>query len=109
MLRQLCGILMAVSMLCSCSEQPVMVILDTDISTDVDDVGAVAVLHSLADRGEARILGMMISSGDPWSASCLSALNTFFNRPHIPIGVVKGKSVTDHSKYTEIISQGVPT
>jgi purine nucleosidase len=103
MLRQLCCILVAVSMLCSCSEQSV--ILDTDISTDVDDVGAVAVLHHLADRGEARILGMMVSSGDPWSASCLSALNTFFGRPHIPIGVVKGKRAFDQSKYTESIAR----
>ena len=34
---------------------PTPVILDTDIQGDVDDVGAVAVLHALAARGEAEI------------------------------------------------------
>lgn len=91
-------------MLCAFSKQPVPVILDTDISSDVDDVGAVAVLHSLADRGEARILAMMVSSKDPWSASCLSALNTYFKRPDIPIGINKGIGIYDYSKYTKKIS-----
>ena len=33
--------------------EPVRVIFDTDIMGDVDDVGAVAVLHALAAGGEA--------------------------------------------------------
>ena len=49
-------------------------ILDTDLSSDVDDVGAVALLHGLADQGKVQILAMQISSGDPWSVPCLDAL-----------------------------------
>jgi purine nucleosidase len=81
-----------------------LVILDTDISSDVDDVGAVAVLHALANQKKAHILAMMVSSGDPWSAPCLDALNTWFGRPDIPIGMVKGKSVRHESKYTAAIA-----
>ena len=32
--------------------EPVQVILDTDMETDCDDAGALAVLHTLADRDE---------------------------------------------------------
>jgi hypothetical protein len=43
---------------------PVKVIFDTDTETDCDDAGAMAVLHSLADRGECEILATVI--GDSW-------------------------------------------
>ena len=38
------------------------VIFDTDMYTDFDDVGALAVLHSLADAGECEILGTVVST-----------------------------------------------
>ncbi len=84
------------------------IILDTDISSDVDDVGAVAVLHALADQRKAQILGIMVSSGDPWSGNCLDALNTSFGRPDIPIGVIKDPAVTHVSKYTRYIAENYP-
>lgn len=87
---------------------PVALILDTDISSDVDDVGAVAVLHALADQGGVEILAMMVSSGDPWSAGCLDALNTFYGRPDIPIGVVEGESVIHESRFTREIAHQFP-
>ena len=90
------------------SESPTLIILDTDISSDVDDVGAVAVLHALVNQGKARILGMMVSSGDPWSVPCLDALNTWFGRPDIPIGMIKGKSVQHESKYTAALAAEFP-
>ena len=86
------------------SVEPVLLILDTDISSDVDDVGAVALLHGLANQGRVRILAMMISSGDPWSGPCLDAINAWFGRPDIPIGVIKGEGVRDKSKYTKKIA-----
>jgi purine nucleosidase len=74
----------------------------------VDDVGAVALLHGLADQGKVQILAMQISSGDPWSVACLDALNTWFGRPDIPIGMVKGKAVRHESKYTRAIAEEFP-
>lgn len=90
------------------SKEVPRLILDTDLSSDVDDVGAVALLHGLADQGKVEILAMQVSSGDPWSVPCLDALNTWFGRPDIPIGMVKGKAVRHESKYTRIISEGFP-
>ena len=81
------------------------IILDTDISSDVDDAGAVAVLHGLANRGQATILAMMTSSGDPWSGPFLAALNASFGRPDIPIGIIANASVTHESKYTRRVSE----
>ena len=88
--------------------QAVRLIFDTDIESDVDDVGAVAVLHALANRNETEILAMMISSSNPWSASCLDALNTYYGRPDIPIGCVKKNGIEKGSKYTEIIAKEYP-
>lgn len=66
------------------------IIFDTDIGPDWDDVGATATLNALADRGEAEILAMMVSSGGhsaTWGPPCLDAFNTYYGRPDIPIGV----------------------
>src|ERR1039458_3421838 len=67
---------------------PVKTILDTDLAADCDDLGAVAVLHALANQGKAQILGMVCNVSDPYSPLCLSAVNTYYGRPNIPIGYV---------------------
>lgn len=84
------------------------IFLDTDISSDVDDVGAVAVLHALADRGEAEIIGMAVSSGDPWGAPCLEVLNAAFGRPDIPVGAILDPTVHHVSKYTQYVTEHYP-
>ncbi|BHH82662.1 nucleoside hydrolase [Desulforhopalus sp. 52FAK] len=84
------------------------IFLDTDISSDVDDVGAVAVLHALADRGDAEILAMAVSSGDPWGAPCLEVLNASFGRPDIPVGKILEPTVHHVSKYTQHIAENYP-
>ena len=40
---------------------PAKIILDVDLAEDVDDAGALATLHALANLGEAEILGILIS------------------------------------------------
>lgn len=64
-------------------------IFDTDIAEDCDDVGAMAVLHALADKGELDILAMMVSMPVEYGAPALDAINTYFRRPDIPIGTLK--------------------
>src|SRR4029453_16567622 len=70
------------------AQAPGRVVVDTDLAADVDDVGALAVLHPLARPGEAEILAAMVSSRNRHSVACLSALNTWYGRRDIPIGVV---------------------
>jgi inosine-uridine nucleoside N-ribohydrolase len=82
-----------------------LIILDTDFSSDADDAGAVAVLHNLARDEEKKILGIMISSGDPWSAPSLALLNEAYDNP-VPIGVVRETNVVFDSLYTRAIGEG---
>jgi inosine-uridine nucleoside N-ribohydrolase len=67
------------------------IIFDTDLGYDADDAGALAVLHALADNGEAEILATMTVVGDPYSAGALSVINTYYGRPELPIGTYMGE------------------
>ena len=73
----------------SIAQTGIPVILDTDIAPDYDDVGAIALLHAFADKGEARILATISCNAFETTAPTLSVLNVYFNRPEIPIGIVK--------------------
>ncbi len=76
-------------------QQAVPVIFDTDMGPDYDDVGAIALLHAFADEGQATILATIASTNYPKVTQVLSVLNTYFNRPDVPIGVPKGTAVGD--------------
>ena len=67
--------------------QPLPVILDTDIAGDYDDVGAMALLHAFADKGEANILAVVSCNAFATTVPSISVLNTYFGRPDIPVGV----------------------
>lgn len=69
--------------------KPVNIIFDTDIAPDYDDVGATAMLHAFEDMGEATILATISCNVFETTAPTLSLLNTYFNRPNIPIGITK--------------------
>ncbi len=63
------------------------VILDTDIGSDCDDAGAMAVLHKLADKGEVKILGVIYSSGkNKFGIGVCDAINTYYGRGDLPLG-----------------------
>lgn len=82
--------------------KPVSVIFDTDITGDVDDVLALAMLHTLADRGQCEILAVTISKENPLAAPFVDAVNTFYGRPDIPIGVGENLPHRD-SKYLHLV------
>ena len=87
---------------------PIPVIFDTDMMGDVDDVGAVAVLHALADKGEVEILATGVCTKHPASPLCLDALNRFYGRPNLPLGVVKGPAFLKRSRYADGIAKEWP-
>ncbi|MEI7830452.1 MAG: nucleoside hydrolase [Prolixibacteraceae bacterium] len=72
---------------------PIKIILDTDIGPDFDDVGAVTVLHAMADSGKVEILGIMACNKDSLVVPTIEVLNTYFGRPAIPVGGPKSRGV----------------
>ncbi len=90
--------------------QPVKLIFDTDMDTDCDDAGALALLHALADAGRVEILATMVSSHYPYSAPCVERINRYFRRPDLAIGVPKGKGapIDRGSRYARPIAEKFP-
>jgi hypothetical protein len=79
------------------------IIFDTDITGDVDDVLALAMCHTLADRGACELLGVTISKNNPLTASFVDAQNTFYGRPDLPIGVTRDPSAQKReSRYLKL-------
>lgn len=72
---------------------PQRVIFDTDMGPDYDDVGAISILHALADSGKCTILATMGCNQSPYIAATLDVLNTYFKRPDCPVGIVRGPAV----------------
>lgn len=90
------------------THEPVPIIFDTDMETDCDDAAALGILHALADNGECEILATMSSALNPWSAATVDAINTYYGRPHIPVGNVKGPGVDKPSRYAEAVAGLLP-
>lgn len=63
------------------------IIFDTDMGPDYDDIGAVAVLYSLADRGECEILATVSSNSHRTVAPTIEAINCYFGKPGVLVGV----------------------
>jgi hypothetical protein len=73
------------------NHSPVKIIFDTDVGNDVDDVLALSVLHALT-----------ITRADELAGPFVDAMNTFYGRPNIPIGCIKGPLAKDASKFLQL-------
>lgn len=92
------------------SSHKIPVIFDTDFGPDYDDVGAITLLHAFADSGYIDILATGASCRHKNAAAALSAFNTYFKRPGLPIGIVKGPAVdiADWQHWTDTIIAHYP-
>ena len=88
--------------------RPMRILLDTDIESDVDDVGAIAMVHALADRGEIALLGILVCAQNPWSTLCVDRLNHYFRRPELPLGRLTGPGVDRESLYAQKVAETFP-
>jgi inosine-uridine nucleoside N-ribohydrolase len=104
MTNQVSSLLVVVALLCCLAAggyttahgDPVRIIFDTDMGSDCDDAGALAVLHVYADRGLAEIIGCIYSSGKvPYGAGVVEAINIYYGRPEIPVGAAHDDEVGD--------------
>ena len=79
--------------------EPVKLIFDTDMGNDSDDVMALCMIHTLQARWAVELLAVTITKDHPQAAAFTDAVNTFYGRPDIPIGVVKGGATPEPGKF----------
>ncbi len=75
------------------------ILFDTDMDTDCDDAGALSVLHALADEGRADLLAVICDVPIPWCAPCVRAINSYYNRPDIPVGEILIEDYASNPRY----------
>ncbi|MDF1744230.1 MAG: nucleoside hydrolase [Gimesia sp.] len=87
----LCLVLVSICSTLNAGEptRPVPLIFDTDIGNDVDDVLALGMIHSLEARGDCKLLAVTITKDNPLAASFTDAVNTFYGKGEIPIGICR--------------------
>ncbi len=86
----------------SLATEPVRLIFDTDIGNDVDDVLALGVIHALQSRGQCELLSVTITKDNPLAAELVDAVNTFYGRGEIPIGVVHSGITPEDGKFLKL-------
>jgi len=79
--------------------EPVRLIFDTDIGNDVDDVLALGIIHALQSRGHCELLAVTITKDNPLAAEFVDAINTFYGRGGIPIGMTRSGVTKDDGKF----------
>jgi inosine-uridine nucleoside N-ribohydrolase len=85
--------------------EPVRIIFDTDIGNDVDDALALGMLHSLQSRDECELLAVTITKDHALAAPFVDAVNTFYGRGKIPIGMVHDGVTPEESKFLPLATQ----
>lgn len=85
----------------------IKVMFDTDMGSDCDDAGALALLHELATLGECEILSVTHCHKGKGCGGCLAAINTYYGRPDIPTGAFSETSIARKDPtdiYTEAVA-----
>ena len=72
------------------------------MGNDVDDAMALAMIHTLETRGVCKLLAVTITKDHPKAGPFVDAINTFYNRGDIPIGVVRGGVTPDAGPLPEV-------
>ncbi|WP_435320923.1 nucleoside hydrolase [Haloarchaeobius sp. TZWSO28] len=73
--------------------RPVSVIVDTDMATDCDDAGALAMLYTLERWGEAEVVATTVNNRGEYSAGAVAAINAHYGRSDVPVGAYHGDEV----------------
>lgn len=85
--------------------RPVPLIFDTDIGNDCDDVLALGVIHALQSRGECKLLAVTITKDHDLAGPFVDAVNTFYGRGDIPIGVCRSGVTPEAGKFNLLAAQ----
>jgi hypothetical protein len=88
--------------------QPEKLIIDTDVGMDLDDAAAMGIMHALMDLNEIEVLAIGVVNGADSAVPYLDALNTWYGRPDLPIGVIKMTAPVARDLYTKEILDSYP-
>ncbi len=86
--------------MCNQDTRASKIIYETNMCLAVDDVGGLAMIHALQNKGEAELLAVCLNEIHPSGVAAIDAINTWYGRGDIPIGVYRGPFPDpDSSKY----------
>lgn len=89
---------------------PPKVILDSDIDSDVDDVGALAMALNMHKEGVIKLIGVVVTSDDPYAPVCADAIVTFYGQPEVSVGFLPyPPTLRNHSRYTKNLAEEFPS
>jgi inosine-uridine nucleoside N-ribohydrolase len=86
----------------------VKIILDTDIGTAADDLGALTMLHFYTSKGDCELLAVMNSTIDKYAVSAIDAINRFYHHAEIPVGTRKDGAELFENNYNREIAENFP-
>ncbi len=83
---------------------PPLVIFDTDMGPDIDDALALAMLHGYQTQGTIELAAVTLSRNSPTGAAFADAINTFYGRPDVPIGIQRSSPAVfdDRASYVSL-------
>lgn len=87
------------------SAQPVPIIFDTDMGNDVDDALALGLIHALQSRGECQLLAVTLTKSNPLAATFTDAVNTFYGRGGIPVGLVRNGPTPEPGRFLKLAEE----
>lgn len=85
--------------------EPVKLIFDTDMGNDVDDAMALSMIHNLEKRGACKLLAVTLTKDHPQAAAFVDAMNTFYGRGDVPIGVVRDGAAREAGKFNKLADE----
>lgn len=86
---------------------PVNIIIDSDMSVSVDDVGDHAVMWALVNKGEIKVLAEICSSANDFSAPTMWAIANYYGHPDVLLGSHKGLTPVLENSATSMYTQQV--
>lgn len=95
-------------LLCFALSAQTKIIFDTDFGGDADDLGALAMLHTYITQEKAELLGVVSWSTEQYAVSGIDAVNTFYGRGDIPIGMREAGVYHEEWNHSKPITEQLP-
>lgn len=80
-------------------------LLDLNIDGDCTNLGALSVLHTLADKGEAEIAAVTACFDSPLAAGCIRAINNYYHRGFLPVGILHRQGATHPTPFMKPVNE----